>query len=106
MPGDVFLISCGKDFLVRPPLNQISQQSFWKTEKDAISGVSAIYDALQTDMGYLVLGIKTHIALSAPKCLDHWSSPDNPCLFARRHRWPTRPISHLFLFFQKLCWEI
>jgi tetratricopeptide (TPR) repeat protein len=46
------LIGCGQDFLTRPPLNQISQGSFWKTEKDATSGVTAIYDALQMDLGY------------------------------------------------------
>jgi tetratricopeptide (TPR) repeat protein len=46
------LIGCGESFLTRPPLNQISESSFWKTEKDAISGVTAIYDALQMDLGY------------------------------------------------------
>ena len=46
------LIGCGESFLTRPPLNQISQGSFWKTQDDAITGVSAIYDALQTDLGY------------------------------------------------------
>src|SRR5258708_12905134 len=46
------LIGCGEDFLTRPPLNQISQGSFWKTATDATSGVTAIYDALQMDLGY------------------------------------------------------
>src|SRR6267142_435796 len=46
------LIACGQEFLTRPPLNQISESSFWKTEKDARQGVTAIYDALQTDLGY------------------------------------------------------
>src|SRR5882672_8932714 len=48
----ITLLGCGKDFLTRPPLNQISDDSFWKTEKDATEGVTAIYDALQTDLGY------------------------------------------------------
>src|SRR5258706_13087987 len=46
------LMACGQDFLTRPPLNQISDNSFWKTEQDATEGVTAIYDALQTDLGY------------------------------------------------------
>src|SRR5258708_5037758 len=46
------LMACGQDFLTRPPLNQISDNSFWKTERDATEGVTAIYDALQTDLGY------------------------------------------------------
>lgn len=52
----VFLLSfftkCSEDFLERPPLNQISAESFWKTEADAELAVNAIYDALQTDLGY------------------------------------------------------
>jgi hypothetical protein len=48
----VFCTECSNDFLVRPPLNQSSEESFWKTEEDAVLAVNAIYDALQTDMGY------------------------------------------------------
>ena len=48
----VFFAGCSKDFLVRPPLNQIPQESFWKTEQDAVYATNAIYDALQMDLGY------------------------------------------------------
>ena len=48
----VFFTKCSDEFLVRPPLNQISEESFWKTENDAVLAVNAIYDALQTDMAY------------------------------------------------------
>lgn len=48
----LLLAGCGKDFLVRPPLNQISQESYWKTEQDAVFATNAIYDALQMDLGY------------------------------------------------------
>jgi len=48
----LIFLGCGPDFLKRPPLNQISDDSFWKTDKDAIQGVTAIYYALQTDLGY------------------------------------------------------
>jgi starch-binding outer membrane protein, SusD/RagB family len=47
-----FLTRCSEEFLVRPPLNQISEDSFWKTEEDAKVAVNAIYDALQADLGY------------------------------------------------------
>ena len=48
----LFFAGCSKDFLVRPPLNQIPQESFWKTEQDAVFATNAIYDALQMDLGY------------------------------------------------------
>lgn len=45
----IMLTGCGKDFLERPPLNQVSAATYWETEEAAIMGVSAIYDALQED---------------------------------------------------------
>lgn len=47
---------CSDDFLVRAPQNQITTESFWKTEQDATLAVNSIYDALQTDMGYRLGG--------------------------------------------------
>lgn len=47
-----FFAGCGKDFLVKPPLNQISVESYWEKEQDAVFAVNAIYDALQMDLGY------------------------------------------------------
>lgn len=40
---DLTLASCGKDFLERPPQDQLSQNTFWKTEKDAYSALNGIY---------------------------------------------------------------
>jgi starch-binding outer membrane protein, SusD/RagB family len=48
---------CSEDFLVRPPQNQITVESFWTTDQDAILAVNSIYDALQTDMGYRLGGL-------------------------------------------------
>lgn len=39
------MVSCKKDFLERPPQDQLSQSTFWKTEKDAYSALNAIYGA-------------------------------------------------------------
>src|ERR1700712_1051796 len=54
----IMLSGCGKDFLTRPPLNQVSATTYWETEEAAKMGVSAIYDALQEDRGYR-LGMMT-----------------------------------------------
>lgn len=40
------LTSCSKDFLERPPLNDISQETFWNSEKDVYKAVNAIYATL------------------------------------------------------------
>ncbi|HEY5747918.1 MAG TPA: RagB/SusD family nutrient uptake outer membrane protein [Chryseolinea sp.] len=48
---------CGDDFLVRAPLNQITEENFWKNDQDATTAVNAIYDALQTDLGYRLGGL-------------------------------------------------
>ena len=47
-----FFSNCGKEFLERPPLNQVSADTYWETDQAAIMGVSAVYDALQVDRGY------------------------------------------------------
>jgi hypothetical protein len=54
----IILSGCGKDFLERPPLNQASAVTYWETDQAAIMGVSAIYDAMQKDLGYR-LGMMT-----------------------------------------------
>jgi starch-binding outer membrane protein, SusD/RagB family len=48
----VFGTRCGKDFLEKPPLNEITAASFWLTESDAVLGLTAVYDALQMQSGY------------------------------------------------------
>ena len=52
-----FTSRCNDEFLVRAPQNQITTESFWKTDQDAILAVNSIYDALQTDMGYRLGGL-------------------------------------------------
>ncbi|GAO41517.1 RagB/SusD family nutrient uptake outer membrane protein [Flavihumibacter petaseus] len=53
LAGAVLLASgCSRDFLERPPLNQVSAATYWETDQAAIMGVSAVYDALQVDRGY------------------------------------------------------
>ncbi len=37
------LFSCNKDFLERPPQNQLSESTFWTSEKDAYAALNAIY---------------------------------------------------------------
>lgn len=37
------ITSCKKDFLERPPLNQLSEDTFWKTESDVYQAVMGIY---------------------------------------------------------------
>lgn len=45
----VFLLSSCDTALDSKPAAQVSDVSFWKTETDALSGVSAIYDVMQRD---------------------------------------------------------
>ena len=53
----LFTARCNDEFLVRKPQNQITTDFFWSSEQDAITAVNAIYDALQTDMGYRLGGL-------------------------------------------------
>ncbi|MEJ1237965.1 RagB/SusD family nutrient uptake outer membrane protein [Chryseolinea sp. T2] len=78
--ASVFLfvtIRCSDEFLVRPPQNQITTESFWKTDQDAILAVNSIYDALQTDMGYRLGGLMFgDIAGDDMTCFDgEWFVP-------------------------------
>lgn len=41
--------ACKKDFLNTTPSDKVSDANFWKTEKDANAGVSAIYNDLQNN---------------------------------------------------------
>lgn len=43
------LSACQKDFLERPPLDQISEVTFWKTEKDVYETVMGVYEKLPGD---------------------------------------------------------
>ena len=43
------LSSCSKDFLERPPLNQISEDTFWKKEADVFQAVNGVYNKLGGD---------------------------------------------------------
>jgi hypothetical protein len=47
-----FITSCSDDFLQRNTLTGISDATFWKTEEDAIMGLTACYDALQSKFLY------------------------------------------------------
>ncbi|MCL4637793.1 RagB/SusD family nutrient uptake outer membrane protein [Olivibacter jilunii] len=40
---------CSKDFLERPPLNQVSQETFWKKENDVYQAVNGVYNKLTGD---------------------------------------------------------
>ncbi|NRF39512.1 RagB/SusD family nutrient uptake outer membrane protein [Pedobacter foliorum] len=41
--------SCKKDFLERPPLDQLSEATFWKTPNDVYQAVMAVYNQLPGD---------------------------------------------------------
>ncbi len=41
------LLSCGKDFLEKTPLNSINTDNFYQTENDAISAINGAYQPLQ-----------------------------------------------------------
>jgi hypothetical protein len=43
----LLLSSCGKDFLERQPLSDLTQNNFYKTEKDMEEAVLAVYSVLQ-----------------------------------------------------------
>lgn len=43
------LSSCSEDFLERPPLNSVSENTFWKSEHDVWLAVNAIYADLPAD---------------------------------------------------------
>lgn len=38
--------SCKKDFLERPPLNQLSESTFWKSENDVYLAVNGVYNQM------------------------------------------------------------
>lgn len=40
------LFSCSKGFLERPPLNEISENTFWKSKKDVSAALNGIYSSL------------------------------------------------------------
>lgn len=44
--GVLTLSACKKDFLERPPLNQTSEDTFWKSENDVYLAVNSIYSHL------------------------------------------------------------
>ncbi|WP_166670717.1 RagB/SusD family nutrient uptake outer membrane protein [Olivibacter sp. XZL3] len=41
--------ACSKDFLERPPLNQVSQETFWRSENDVYQAVNGVYNQLPAD---------------------------------------------------------
>jgi hypothetical protein len=45
------LFSCNKDFLERPPQNQLSEGTFWTSEKDAYAALNAIYQQIDGSDG-------------------------------------------------------
>ncbi|RQO76437.1 RagB/SusD family nutrient uptake outer membrane protein [Pedobacter sp. KBW01] len=42
-------VSCKKDFLERPPLNQVSEATFWKNANDVYLAVNGVYNQLPGD---------------------------------------------------------
>ncbi|WP_346823474.1 RagB/SusD family nutrient uptake outer membrane protein [Rapidithrix thailandica] len=50
----LFLLqACDSDFLNRYPKDQVSGDTFWGSEQDALSGLNAVYDAMQTGDYYM-----------------------------------------------------
>ncbi len=47
----ILLSSCSDDILNKQPPNELSSESFWRTENDAFAGLAAVYDALETSRG-------------------------------------------------------
>jgi len=47
--GALALSACSKDFLERPPLDQVSEVTFWKSENDVYLAVNAIYNQLPSE---------------------------------------------------------
>lgn len=41
--------ACSKDFLERPPLDQVSQETFWQSENDVYQAVNGVYNQLPAD---------------------------------------------------------
>lgn len=56
----ILSFGCQESFLEKPPLNNLTENNFWKTSEDAISSITACYDGLQMDgayrWGYLLNG--------------------------------------------------
>jgi len=52
LPVMIMLLSCGKDFLNRNPLDQQSSGTFWKTKADADQALTAIYSYLVQGYNY------------------------------------------------------
>ena len=50
----LLLAGCNEDILDKQPLGALSEASFWQTENDAMAGIAAVYDALETPR--LVMG--------------------------------------------------
>ncbi|UGU16651.1 RagB/SusD family nutrient uptake outer membrane protein [Sinomicrobium kalidii] len=45
----VLMVSCSDDFLERPPLDELSEDTFWKTEEDLYKAVNGIYNQLPAE---------------------------------------------------------
>ncbi len=65
----VTIFGCKKEFLERSSLSQLSENNFWKDEKDAQLGINGVYDVLQDRNLYsgnlnAVGGIPVHDAIS------------------------------------------
>lgn len=57
IPVFVAVLLCGcEDILDKQPPGALSKSSFWQTEDDAMAGIAAVYDALETDRGQLGWG--------------------------------------------------
>lgn len=45
----ILISACNKDFLERPPLNQVSEETFWQNENDVYKAVNGVYNKLPGD---------------------------------------------------------
>lgn len=45
----IFTVSCSDDFLERPPLDDVSEETFWKTEEDLYKAINGIYSQLPAE---------------------------------------------------------
>ncbi|WP_316840634.1 RagB/SusD family nutrient uptake outer membrane protein [Pedobacter gandavensis] len=67
------ITACKKDFLERPPLNQLTEEAFWKSEEDVFKVVNGVYSQLPGDGTAFNDG-----ATDNAQVQNSWDSPSNP----------------------------
>lgn len=66
------ITACQKDFLERPPLNQLSEDTFWKSEEDVYKVVNGVYSQLSSSGTPFYDG-----ATDNGQVQNAWDSPSN-----------------------------